>query len=93
MTQVSITGDNIISALKTIGFTESTDKKESGNRVSLEMKDHKVSVSRGTLDSDETSRVRTELKPIFKTHEDTVKKSSDSTLLKVRDWLAGSSSK
>lgn len=92
MTQENITGDHIISALKTLGFTSSTEKAEAENQVSLVKNEHKVSVSQGALDADETARMRTELKPIFKTFESKVQESSDETLKSVNSWLAGSSS-
>jgi hypothetical protein len=88
MAQESITGDHIISSLKTLGFTESEEKD---NRINLSMENHKISVPRGSLDSNEETRLRTELAPIFKTLDSKIQESSDRTLLSVRDWLASPS--
>ncbi|MBN2379172.1 hypothetical protein JXM67_05165 [candidate division WOR-3 bacterium] len=92
MTQENITGDHIISSLKTLGFSESSEKAEAENSINLRLGEHKISVSKGTLNSEETTRIRTELSPIFKTLNKKVEASSDETVLSVRDWLTSSSS-
>jgi hypothetical protein len=92
VTQENITGDHIISSLKTLGFSESSEKQENENQVSLRMDEHKISVTKGSLDSAEQTRLRNELNPIFKTLESKVKESSDQNVLSVRDWLTSSSS-
>ncbi len=86
MTQ-NITGDHIISTLKILGFTESAEKAEKPNYVSLKNGEHKISIAKGILEADETSRVRTELGPIFKALDTKISASTDATLLSVKEWL------
>lgn len=81
-----INGDHIISSLKTLGFKEST-KPMTGNLIHFVTDEHHISVSRGTLDVNETARLRAELAPIFKTYDIRVRASGDKILLNVKDWL------
>jgi hypothetical protein len=81
-----INGDHIISSLKALGFKEST-KPMPGNLINFVTDEHNISVSRGSLDVNETARLRAELVPIFKTYNIRVKASGDKILLNVKDWL------
>ena len=90
MNQNNITGDHIISTLKTLGFTESSEKTEKPNYISLRNGEHKISVSSGILEAEETTRMRTELDPIFKALDAQISASTDTTLLSVKEWLAAS---
>ncbi len=85
-----ITGDHIISTLRTLGFAESNENLEKPNYISLRKGEHKISVSSGILEAEETTRMRTELAPIFEDLDAQVSASADTTLLTVKDWLLAS---
>lgn len=93
MSQPTITGDNIITSLKTLGFSETAEQPESGNRVKVSNGKHEISVLRGWLDSTEANRMYNELCVIFKAFENQVQSSSDRNLHYVRDWLEARTAK
>ena len=93
MSQPTITGDNIITSLKTLGFTESAKQSETGSQVSFSNGKYQISVIRGWLDNTEATRMYNELLIIFKAFENQVQSSSDRNLHNVRDWLEGRTAK
>jgi hypothetical protein len=93
MAHTSITGNNIIESLKTLGFSESADQSETGNKVNLNNGEHQISVIRGWLDSNEATRMYLQLTVIFKAFENQVQASSDRNLHDVRDWLEARTAK
>lgn len=84
MTQNTISCEDIISSLKTLGFTV---KRINENLVSLHRGSHKIRVSRGALDNEREIRMRRELPPIFNFFKKVINTSTDANLLSVRDWL------
>ncbi|MBN2379175.1 hypothetical protein JXM67_05180 [candidate division WOR-3 bacterium] len=93
MAQSSITGDNIVESLKTLGFVESDMQSKSENKVSLSNGEHKIIVTKGWLENPEANRMYEELLPIFEAFENQVQSSDDRNLHKVRDWLEARTAK
>jgi len=93
MAQPTITGDNIITSLKTLGFVESEMKSRAENKISLSNGEHKIIVTKGWLEGAEATRMYHELLPIFDAFENQVQASDDRNLHNVRDWLEARTAK
>ncbi|TKJ36553.1 hypothetical protein CEE36_11455 [candidate division TA06 bacterium B3_TA06] len=77
-------GQDIISSLKTLGFSVSS---EESNMTILTMGEHELSIPHGSLTDQSETELRRKLNPIFTKHESKISASSDKTLQWVRDWL------
>jgi hypothetical protein len=93
MAQPTIIGDNIITSLKLLGFTETTAEPQAANQVTLIHGKHKIVITKGWLENAEATRLYNELLVIFKAFENEVQASSDRNLHDVRDWLEARTAK
>lgn len=93
MAQPTVTGDNIITSLKLLGFSETTGESQVANQVILVNGKHKVIITKGWLEGVEATRLYNELLLIFKAFENQVQSSSDRNLHDVRDWLEARTAK
>ncbi|NLI98228.1 hypothetical protein GX441_06165 [bacterium] len=93
MVQTTVTGDNIITSLKLLGFTETPGDSQAANQVVLVNGKHKISIPKGWLEGAEATRLYNELLIIFKAFENEVQMSSDRNLHDVRDWLEARTAK
>jgi polyhydroxyalkanoate synthesis regulator phasin len=89
MVQTTVTGDNIITSLKLLGFTETTVE----SKAALVNGKYKILVPKGWLEGAEATRLYNELLAIFKAFENEVQASSDRNLHNVRDWLEARTAK
>lgn len=93
MAQPTVIGDNIITSLKLLGFTEASEQPQATNQVALINGEHRIVVTKGWLEGTEATRMYNELLVIFKAFENQVQMSSDRNLHNVRDWLEARTAK
>ena len=93
MAQPTITGDNIITSLKLLGFTEKASESQASNQITLYNGKHEISITKGWLEGAEATRLYNALLPIFKAFENQVQASSDRNLHDIRDWLEARTAK
>ncbi len=93
MAEPTITGDNIITSLKLLGFTEKAVESQLSNQITLTNGKHEIAITRGWLENAEATRLYNELLIIFKAFENQVQASSDRNLHDVRDWLEARTAK